>query len=292
MLRTLAVVLLSSAAVAACAPKQDPDTTRRLAAIEAQLAQLQTEIGAVDTKRGNENASELAAILDHLVDLTSRVEKLEQKAPPRRRELDRAAVYAVPIAGDPTYGSPKAKVTLVMAMDFACPYCRRAWDTVEQLRQKYGADLRVVYKSLVVHPQTATHAALAACAANHQGKFHELAQLLWAKSFDAHDFADATIDHLAAEAHLDLARYRKDVAGACPTFVHDEGVALAQLGVNATPTFFINGRYLAGAQPAADFERLVDEELAKASAAIAAGVPADKYYDQEILAKGAKEPPF
>jgi protein-disulfide isomerase len=182
---------------------------------------------------------------------------------------------------------------MVMAMDFACPFCRRAFDTVDELRKKYGGDLRVVYKAMVVHPQVATYPALAACAANHQGKWRELADLLWAKSFDARDFADATIDGLAAEAKLDVARYRKDVAGSCPQEIKDEQAALVKLGVGATPSFFINGRFMSGAMPIENFTQIIDEELKKADAAIAAGTPKGEYYQQVVVGKGLKtlEPP-
>ena len=284
--------VLVAALIAACGPKPDPDTTRRLAAIEAQLATQQKELADLKSNQGN--SPELGAVLDALENLTTRIVKLETShvgaAPrPMRREPDRASVYAVPVGGSPAYGSPKAKVTMVMAMDFACPYCRRAFDTVDELRKKYGNDLRVVYKAMVVHPQVATHAAIAACAANHQGKWRELADLLWTKSFDVRDFADTTIDNLASEAKLDMTRYRKDVAGTCPQEVKDEQAALVKLGVGATPSFFINGRFMAGAMPAADFEKLIDEELAKANAAIKKGVKPEKYYEQEIVAKGLTE---
>jgi protein-disulfide isomerase len=288
----IARIALVCALATACAGKQDnhaDDTARRLAAIEQQLVEQQKLIA--DLKAGREESTELGAVLDAIEDLTVRVVKLEGKAPPSRRthEPDRSAVYSVPLGGSPAVGSPKAKVTIVMAMDFACPYCRRAWDTVDDLRKKYGTDLRVVYKAMIVHPQVATHSALAACAANHQGKFRALADLIWAKSFDVHDYADATIDGLAKDAKLDLARYKTDLAGPCAQEVKDEQAQLQKLGVNATPTFFINGRYLAGAMPAADFEKIIDEELRKANTAIKGGVVVEKYYEQEIVGKGAKE---
>ncbi len=293
MVRTAAVLV---AALAACAGKPDnhaDETARRFAALEQQLAEQQKQIA--ELKQAKDEPSDMGAILDQIEELTLRVVKLEAggpaHAPHRAHEPDKSAVYSVPIANSPAVGSPKAKVTMVMAMDFACPYCRRAWDTVDELRKKYGNDLRVVYKAMIVHPTIATHSALAACAANHQGKFRALAELLWAKSFDVRDFADTTIDNLAAEAKLDAKRYQADLAGSCVQEVKDEQALLQKLGVNATPTFFINGRYLAGAMPAADFEKLIDEELAKASAAIKGGVKVDKYYEQEIVGKGVKEVP-
>src|SRR5205823_7485140 len=122
-------------------------------ALESQLAEQQKQLAKL--QQGREEATELGAVLDAIEDLTMRVVKLETKGPavaPRRaREPDRSTVYAVAIAGSPTVGSPKAKVTIVMAMDFACPYCRKAWDTVDDLRKKYGTDLRVVFKAMIVH---------------------------------------------------------------------------------------------------------------------------------------------
>jgi protein-disulfide isomerase len=282
--------LLVAVSIAACA-RQDPhadETARRITALEQQIAEQQRHIAALETEKTT--ATEMGAILDNLETLTERIVKLEGKpAAVKRREPDRTAVYSVALGKSPAIGPAKAKVTMVMAMDFACPYCRRAYDTVDDLRKKYGNDLRVVYKAMIVHPQVATHPALAACAANHQGKWREMADLLWKKSFDTHDFTDSTVDGFATEAKLDVARYQKDITGACVQEIKDEQAQMVKLGVGATPSFFINGRFMAGALPQADFEKLIDEEMAKATAVIGKGVKADKYYDQEIVAKGLPE---
>jgi protein-disulfide isomerase len=211
-----------------------------------------------------------------------------------KRPLVAATVYSVPLGPSPVIGNPKAKVTMVMAGEFACPFCRKAWDTVEELRKTYGNDLRVAYKSFIVHPKYATIAAQAACAAHRQRKFKPMADLLWAKAFDAqddpHSFERENIDRIAAEAGLDLKRYNADMAGTCPSEVVADQDAMRKLGVSGTPTFFINGRLLPGAQPLGAFTVVIDEELAKANAAIKTGVKPERYYDQEIVAKGVKEP--
>src|SRR2546429_565481 len=80
----------------------------------------------------------------------------------------RPKAYGVPIGGPPVDGPADAKVTLVKAYDYACPYCEKVRDTMDDLRKKYGNDLRIVFKQFVVHPQTATTGALAVCAANKQ----------------------------------------------------------------------------------------------------------------------------
>ena len=286
---------LAALLAASCAARQDPSadaTQKRITALEQQVSAQQRQLE--DLERVVKAAPETTALLERVVELQGDVDKMKAEreappAPPPRREPDPAAVYAVPVAGSPTSGPANAKVTMVMAGEFGCPFCRRAWDTVDELRKKYGNDLRVVYRSFVVHPKIAMYPAEAACAANRQGKWRRLADLLWTKAFDTREFEKSHIDDLAKEAGLDMKRYRADVAGICPGEVQHDQQELLQLGVDATPSFFINGRYFAGAQPIEDFSTLIDEEMAKAKAAIAGGVPADKYYQQEILGKGLKQ---
>jgi protein-disulfide isomerase len=295
MHRTLVAVL--PLVLAACASKPDPrigETAHEVLLLQQQLAEQQRQLD--DLKRVVEAAPELQALIDRIDQLAARVDKLAAAAPaarPARREPDRAAVYSVPLGASPVLGSPSAKVTVVVAGEFACPYCRKAWDTIDELRKRYGADLRVVYKSFVVHPK-ATAAANAACAANKQHKWRKLAELLWTGAFDVqidnpHAFDAANIDALAAKAGLDMGQYKADLSGPCPAEVRAEQDLLQQLGVAATPSFFINGRFMAGAQAIDKFSALIDEELAKAKTAIAGGVKADRYYEQEIVGKGRTE---
>jgi protein-disulfide isomerase len=246
---------------------------------------------------------EVALLAKKVADIDEKIEQLQRdltaphagNAPPpvpaARRTLDPAVTYAVPLGASPALGSPKAKVTIVMAFEFACPYCRRAWGTMDDLRTKYGNDLRVVYKQLVVHPQVATYAAHAACAANKQGKWREMADLIWTKGFDARDWEPDNIDAMADEIKLDKARYQSDMNGICSQEIGDDAALFKKLSITATPTFFVNGRFVQGAQPQATFEAVIDEEMAKANAAIKKGVKADRYYDQEVLGKGVAEAP-
>src|SRR3569832_2439315 len=88
---------------------------------------------------------------------------------PSRPEPDKSKTYSMPIEGDPCDGPADAKVTIVKAYDYACPYCERVRETMDQIRQKYGNNVRVVYKQFVVHPQVATAGALAFCAAAGRG---------------------------------------------------------------------------------------------------------------------------
>jgi protein-disulfide isomerase len=286
--------LLILTLVASCYKNaHDPALDKRLDAIEQRLAAQDKAIAELKTGTGS---TELSLLAQQNADLAQKVAELGEKvgkgaAPrrPARPEPDKNLVYSVPLGTSPAFGPANAKVTMVMAFDFACPYCRRAWDTVDALQAKYGKDLRVVYKHLIVHPSVATTPAFAACAANHQRKFREMSKLLWTKAFDVRDFDQENIDALAREARLDTGKYKADVAGICKDEIKADQDLMKKLAVNATPSFFINGRYLAGALPQAQFEALIDEELAKANAAIKGGVKADRYYEDEIVGKGLKE---
>ncbi len=283
--------LVSALLLTACyKTAHDPDLDQRLARIEARL---DAQDKALAEARSRSDSTELSLLARQIEDIKTRLDELASAkaaaaptvTPTRRRGPDPASVYAIPVGPSPVEGSPKARVTMVMAFEFACPYCRRAWDTVGDLKKKYGKDLRIVYKQLVVHPKVASLMANASCAAHRQNRWRPLAELLWTKAFDARDYEPANIEALATEAGLDMRRYQADLA-TCAQEIQADQALLARLGVQATPTFFINGRVLQGAMPIEQFSALIDEELAKAKAAEKRGVKPERYYDQEIVAKG------
>src|SRR4051812_28704392 len=100
---------------------------------------------------------------------------------PARAEPDRTKTYAVPVDGDAAEGPADAKITVVKAYDYACPFCEKVRDSMAELRKKYPSDLRIVYKQFAAPPQQAPPPARAACAADKQGKLKDLDALLWEK---------------------------------------------------------------------------------------------------------------
>jgi len=228
---------------------------------------------------------------------------------PTRVEPDRQKTYSMPIEGDPVDGPADAKVTLVKAYDYACPYCEKVRDTMDELRKKYGNDLRIVFKQFVVHPQIATAGALAVCAANKQGKFLQMDQLLWDKGFKNRQFdKDAAAEAggqpqrcweaaagcpivvgFAQELQLNIDKFKADMKGECQALIQKDQRDLQVLGVGATPSFFVNGRFMSGAMPIDNFVALIDEELKKANEKISAGVSAANFYQQVVVEKGLKQ---
>jgi protein-disulfide isomerase len=191
-------------------------------------------------------------------------------------------LYRVPVDDDlPSIGDARALVTIVAFVDYECPYCRRAEATLDRVRASYGSDVRVV---AVEHPlamhDRARPAALAAIAAGMQGRFEEMHARLFTGALD-----EAAIEASARELGLDMARFDADRNGPAAARALDHGAELSKtLGVTGTPTFFVNGRRVQGAQPAEVFTRVIDERLAAARALIQRGVRPSRVYEESIAA--------
>jgi protein-disulfide isomerase len=189
----------------------------------------------------------------------------------------------VPVSSkDPTWGSRTAPVTIVEFSDFQCPFCSRVEPTMEQVRQTYGPDkVRIVWKNepLPFHDK-AKPAAEAA-----QGVFAlKGSEAFW--KFHGTAFKNQgsltpeNFEKWAKDAGVsDMAKYKAGLAAhTWADKVDKDHDTAKKAGVNGTPGFYINGVSLAGAQPFDKFKTVIDQELQKAQAKIAAGTPKDKIY--------------
>ena len=168
------------------------------------------------------------------------------------------------LADSPRRGNASSALVLVEFSDFECPYCAKAHTIVQQFMAAHGREVALVYKHLPLadmHPQ-ATPAALAAWAAQQQGKFWEFHDVM----FDTQDkLGEAFYTDTARRLGLDLARFNADRNGAAAQAVIQRDTELAKkLGIVATPQFLMNGVPITGAAPLEEFERV----LAQARAAI------------------------
>jgi protein-disulfide isomerase len=208
---------------------------------------------------------ELAGVRTALSDLEGSFEAAAAPsgpAPARSRRPDPAKEYTISVKGSPALGSSDAEVEIVEFSDFQCPFCSRVWPTLEKVRQEYGDDVRIVFKHLPlrIHPKApAAHAA--AEAAHRQGKFWEMHDAIFA---NPRELSPEQFEKYAQEIGLDVDKFKKDVASPdVKARVDADQSEAAKLGVSGTPSFFINGRYLSGAQPFEEFKKRIDEELAK-----------------------------
>src|SRR5690606_13546128 len=142
-------------------------------------------------------------------------------------------------------------VTIVKGFEFACPFCLRVKPTLEQIQKEYGDQVRIVYKDYVVHPQSATIPALAACAAHKQGKYKEMYEGIWEKGFNANrNLSAENMEAIAKSIGLNMSKFKADMDGEeCKKEVQVDQAQLAAVGTRGTPSFYINGRHLSGAQP-------------------------------------------
>jgi len=184
-------------------------------------------------------------------------------ANPNENPLQGSARLDISVDDDPFWGSEDAAVTIVEFSDFQCPYCGRFHaETYPRLRETYGDRIRFVYRDfpiLSLHPNALISAQAANCA-NDQGKYWEYHDLLLTNQErstrpDLGAFAEQLdLDMSLFDECLDSGRYEQEVNADAR-----EG---ASYGVSGTPTFFINGRPLVGAQPYEVFASIIDAELA------------------------------
>jgi protein-disulfide isomerase len=166
----------------------------------------------------------------------------------------------VETAGRPATGPASAPVTIIEFSDYECPYCKRAEGTVREVLKAYPDKVRLVYRDypLPFH-KDARPAAVAANCANAQGKFWDLHN----KLMDSKDLGSDKIKSMANEVGLDQAKFDECLTSKAHDAAIEKDLADgAKAGVNGTPSFFINGRMLDGAQPFEKFKEIIDEEIA------------------------------
>ena len=208
----------------------------------------------------NQASGELASIRSTLGSLptvadTDRANRPRSRPDPERR-------YTVNLAGSPARGLDSAKVSIVEFSDFQCPFCGRVNPTLERIQKEYGDSVRIVFKHLPLSIHSKAPAAHAAAEAAHrQGKFWEMHDRIFANQRALE--ADV-LEGYAQAIGLDMDQYRKDIASPdVKKRIEADTSEARKLGVTGTPGFFLNGRFLSGAQPFERFKAMIDEELAK-----------------------------
>jgi protein-disulfide isomerase len=186
-----------------------------------------------------------------------------QRMESRNKPLDADKIAKISSADAPSFGPADAKVTVVEFSDFECPYCSRAADVANKVKEKYGDKVRFVFRQfpLSFH-QNAHVAAQASLAANAQGKF-------WAmhdKMFQNQKALDrASLEGFAKEAGLDMASFKKALDDKTFAATVDAELKLGEeVAVDGTPTMFLNGARVGNPTDFDALSKQIDEALAKA----------------------------
>jgi len=171
--------------------------------------------------------------------------------------------YNVPAEGFPSIGPKDAPIVIVEFSDFQCPYCKRFFDeTYKQLLAAYPEKIRFVFRQLPltsIHPE-AFPAAEASMCANEQNSFWEYHD----KVFENQDKLGRELYlQIASDLNLDMPAFEDCIiTGKFKAVVQQDSDYAVNLGIQSTPTFFINGLALVGAQPIETFKQVIDMELA------------------------------
>ena len=170
--------------------------------------------------------------------------------------------YDIPTENAYAIGPADAPITIVEFSDYQCPFCRRWHDEVyEPLLAAYPGKIRLVYRHLPltsIHPDALSAAEAAMCAGDQDAywQYHE-------KLFSSESLGNTTYIQYAQDLGLNMTAFETCMNDR----KHQQAVQAdsdfaINLGIRSTPTFFINGLAVVGAQPLDVFKQVIDKELA------------------------------
>ena len=214
---------------------------------------------------GSRTLAELAPVIERSL----REHRLAERAAQFRDELKAktgvkvtldAPRVAVAVPADaPALGPASAPVTIVEYLDYQCPFCHRAQGVVDEVLNRYPGKIRFVHRDFLLGKPRSLPAARAARCAGEQGKFWEYHRNLLLSSGD---MGDEDLRSRAATMGLDAGKFSACVdSDRFDADIKRSTESGNSLGIDATPTFFVNGRRLTGALPADQFAEVIDSEL-------------------------------
>lgn len=178
--------------------------------------------------------------------------------PPLEEKIKNA--IKVEVGNAPTKGPENAPITIVEFSDFQCPFCSRVVPTMEQLFKEYPGKIRLAFRQnpLPFH-KDALSAAKAALAANEQGKFWPMHDLIFENQ---KNLSDDNLRNLAKEIGLNMNKFEKDwKSNKFDAQIKNDKNFAKSNRATGTPAFFINGVLLSGAQPVNNFKVVIDKLL-------------------------------
>lgn len=183
----------------------------------------------------------MPAVLDTTVD------------PEIAERIESARVEKLVTSGEsPTFGNADAKVTIVEFGDFECPYCQRIASVLRDYVSEPGNNARLVFRNFVIpmHPWARTAASAAICADTaRNGEFWKAHDFLFENqsTFTPANIQDRLTAFLKEEGNVDLAKFNECMRNHLPEDIISRDAELAsEVGVQGTPTLFVNGRKLTG----------------------------------------------
>lgn len=184
----------------------------------------------------------------------------------QEKELKKDEVFAINDK-DWIYAKNDSKVTLIEYLDFQCPACANAYPMVSRIKEEYKDKIQYIVRHypLSSHPY-GFEASQTAEAAGLQGKFWEMHDLLFKnqKTWATAEDVEATFRTYAQELGLDMPKFDSDYSSqVTKDRIKSDSQNGTNIGVNSTPTFFLNSRKIENPGNIEEFKRILDDELSK-----------------------------
>lgn len=161
--------------------------------------------------------------------------------------------------GSPVKGPAKAAVTIVEFSDFECPFCAQVQDALKQIVERYGGEVRLVFKHLPSEGhRNSLAAARAAYCAGEQDRFWQFHDALFA----TRKLSSEVFDEISTRLGLARERFAACLSDEASRIAVVKDIELARrYRIDSTPSFLINGKLVKGALPFAEFQNLIERDL-------------------------------
>jgi protein-disulfide isomerase len=181
-------------------------------------------------------------------------------APAAEGEAPAGPPKKVDVGSAPARGPKNAPITVVLFSDFQCPFCGRVEPSITELEKAYPGKVRVAWKNfpLSFH-NNAKPAAEAALAANEQGKFWEMHDILFKNQ---QNLTAPDLEKYAKEIGLNMDKFKAAIdSHKFAAQIEADTKQGSELGVSGTPAAFVNGQLISGAQPVEAFKKIVEADM-------------------------------
>jgi protein-disulfide isomerase len=164
-------------------------------------------------------------------------------------------------------GPSNAPITIVEYSDFQCPYCTRGYQTVQEIKKKYGKKVRFMYKHLPLsfHPQAMPAAKyFEAIALQSHKKAYAFHDQLFENQQKLTKDGEKYMQIVAKKLNVNMSKLKKDLTSTkVSTRIEADMAEAKKFGFSGTPAFLVNGVSLKGAYPASAFIEIIERQLAK-----------------------------
>ena len=250
----------------------------------------ETDTGNTDQKDNNDTDTAAKKPPKAAIKQPAKTQPKPPKPVPPKAQAAQSSTFKATVSDkDPAKGPKDALITIVEFSDFTCGFCSKVLPTLDQIQEKYGNDVRIVFKA-APRNQAGRLPAMAALAAHEHGKFWEMHDKIFA---ERRGFTRDNLVKWAGELGLDVKAFSAAIDDGEKRYgptLQANGTLGGQIGARGTPHFFINGQRVRGAQPFANFDSVVTAELAKAKKLVAGGVSKNKLY-ASIMSTATQDAP-